>query len=83
MRYALITVTGDNVAPPSDFMNEDDMSVLLGTLVLEGPKAAHGNAAAVISAAKYLRYVTSYVFLFSQFYKTTCNPLFSNVLIQK
>ncbi|XP_071541838.1 uncharacterized protein [Panulirus ornatus] len=37
-------------------MTEEDLSVVLGTLVLEGPKAAQGSATSVISTAKYLKW---------------------------
>ncbi|KAK8729258.1 hypothetical protein OTU49_008718 [Cherax quadricarinatus] len=56
VRYALITVQGETISPVSPFMNDEDMSTLLGTLVLEGPKVDTGGAAAVISAAKNSRW---------------------------
>ncbi|XP_050735458.1 uncharacterized protein LOC127007955 [Eriocheir sinensis] len=56
VRYALLTVQEGSTGHPSAFMGEVEMMALLGTLNLQGPKDDLGGAAAVISAAKRLRW---------------------------
>ncbi|XP_069195725.1 uncharacterized protein [Procambarus clarkii] len=83
VRYALITVQGENVAPASAFMTDEEMSTLLGTLTLEGPKVDSGGPEAVISAATNLRYVLAWMIF--QFPSSCCSKKGSvqNVFVTK
>lgn len=57
VRYALLTVREGSVGQPSPFMKEEDILILLNTLDLQGPRDDQGGAAAIISAAKHLKWV--------------------------
>ncbi|XP_045119654.1 uncharacterized protein LOC123509428 [Portunus trituberculatus] len=56
VRYALLMVKEGSMGQPTPFMKEEDMVGHLNTLDLQGPKDDQGGAAAIISAAKSLKW---------------------------